>query len=71
MNWYYFLNSINVKDERYSFDRIDNFDCISLLNEGVNWSVYYTERDKPELIARFDNESDANLFVAKDFKRQM
>lgn len=66
-----FLNSINVNNERYSFDRIENFECISLLKEGVNWNVYYTERDKPELIAQFDNESDANLFVANDFKRQM
>lgn len=66
-----FLNSINVNEARYSFDKIKNSDCISLLHEGLKWNIYYTERDKPELIASFENESDANFFVANEFRRQM
>ncbi|WP_163122320.1 hypothetical protein [Acinetobacter portensis] len=66
-----FLNSIYISNDRYSFDKIKKSDCLSLLYEKQKWNIYYTERDKPELIASFENEQDANLFIAHDFKRQI
>lgn len=66
-----FLNNLGVNKARYSFDKIKTSDCISILCEGEVWNVYYTERDKPELIASFENENKANLFVANEFRRQM
>ena len=65
-----FLQSLNINQARYSFDRVKKSDCISLIQEDGRWNIYYTERDKPELIANFENECDANVFIANDFKRQ-
>lgn len=64
-----FLKSLKVNDKRYSFDEINNSDCISLVYNVDCWNIYYTERDQPELIGKFSNENKANLFVANEFKR--
>ena len=63
------LEHLGIHPSSDSFDKIKNSECISVLKQKTEWCVYYTERDKPELIFSSKEESDAYEFVADEFKR--
>ena len=63
------LEHLGIHHSSYSFDKIKNSECISVLKQKTEWCVYYTERDKPELIFSSKEESNAYEFVADEFKR--
>ena len=44
------LEHMGVHHSSYSFDEIKNSECISVLKQNAEWCVYYTERNKPELL---------------------
>ena len=63
------LEHMGVHHSSYSFDEIKNSECISVLKQNAEWCVYYTERNKPELLFSSKEESDAYEFVADEFER--
>lgn len=63
------LENLGIHHSSYSFDKIKNSECFSFLKQNTNWCIYYTERDKPELIFSSKKESDAYEFMADEFKR--
>ena len=63
------LENLGIHHSSYSFDKIKNSECFSVLKQNTNWCIYYTERDKPELIFSSKKESDAYEFMADEFKR--
>ncbi|ENV47188.1 hypothetical protein P255_02472 [Acinetobacter brisouii CIP 110357] len=63
------LKQMGIHHSSYSFDKIKNSECISVLKQKTEWCVYYTERDKPELIFSSKEESNAYRFVANQFER--
>ncbi len=64
-----YLEQIGVHESGYSFDIIKNSECVSILNEGEVWKVYYTERDQPKLLFSSLNEQKSYDFVADLFKK--
>ena len=63
------LEHLGIHHSSYSFDKIKKSECFSVLKQKIDWCVYYTERDKPELIFSSKKESDAYEFIANEFKR--
>ncbi|ENU81803.1 hypothetical protein F975_00418 [Acinetobacter sp. ANC 3789] len=63
------LKQMRIHQSSYSFDEIKNSECISVLKQKEEWRVYYTERDKPELLFSSKEEGDAYRFVANQFER--
>ncbi len=63
------LEHLGIHHSCYSFDEIKKSECFSILKQKTDWCVYYTERDKPQLIFSSKKESDAYDFIANEFKR--
>ena len=53
------LEHMGVHHSSYSFDEIKNSECISVLKQNAEWCVYYTERNKPELL--FSSKEESNV----------
>lgn len=49
---------MKIHQSSYAFDDIKSSECIRLLKQKEEWCVYYTERDKRELIFFSKEESD-------------
>ncbi|OUY05870.1 hypothetical protein [Acinetobacter populi] len=64
-----FLKLLGVHESSYSFDIIKNSECVSVLEDNSEWRVYYTERDKPDLLFSSFSEEIAYDFVANLFKK--
>nr|WP_174505709.1 hypothetical protein [Acinetobacter sp. Marseille-Q1620] len=66
-----YLSSIGVHYSSYSLGSLKNSECVSVIFQNDKWEVYYTERDKPEKLADFDEERLAYDYVANLFKTWM
>ncbi|MDQ8951598.1 hypothetical protein RFH42_01295 [Acinetobacter rudis] len=63
------LIQMGIHQSSYSLDRIRNSECISVLKQKEEWHVYYTERNKPELLFSSKIERDAYEFIANQFEK--
>ncbi|MFV5516865.1 hypothetical protein [Acinetobacter gerneri] len=64
-----YLKQIGVHYSSYSFDILKNSECVSVLEDNGEWKVYYTERDKPNLLFKSHDEAQAYKFIANLFKK--
>ena len=62
------LEHMGVHHSSYSFDEIKNSECISVLKQNAEWCVYYTERNKPELLFSSKEERDGSVNLNNSYK---
>jgi hypothetical protein len=63
------LSALGLAPDSYSLGCLRHSDCVSVVEDGTHWVVYYTERDQPAHLGTFMVAEDAYAFVYATFAK--